>query len=171
MPATKLHSQYLSEGLEALAPGQLAVLAAATGLPTPPEHETAHDWWAPEEMAATCGTCRAMVDIIREQWEADPHARGWAEVYTVSREYGGPEEGGWYYDWWTRVLGVRIVRSDLPAFEAMLVRGGEGPFLGSVVDGVKVTSTRGSVIGGPDRVLKFNLWPCENESTVRPHYA
>jgi len=29
-------------------------------------------------------------------------------VYNVSRNYGGPEEGGWYYDW-TSILEVRKV--------------------------------------------------------------
>jgi hypothetical protein len=29
--------------------------------------------------------------------------RLYVTLYEVSRDYGGPEEGGWWYDWWTPV--------------------------------------------------------------------
>jgi hypothetical protein len=30
-------------------------------------------------------------------------------VYEISRHYGGPEEGGWWYDWYTPVCSVPLI--------------------------------------------------------------
>jgi len=33
-------------------------------------------------------------------------------VYAVTRHYGGPEEGGWWYNWYTHILGICVTNLD-----------------------------------------------------------
>lgn len=42
------------------------------------------------------------------QWRADrTFGAHWVNVYHMYQEYGGPEEGGWYYDSWEIVESIR----------------------------------------------------------------
>lgn len=41
-------------------------------------------------------------DEVREAEKAFEESPFVVSVYDVTRHYGGPEEGGWYYDWYER---------------------------------------------------------------------
>ena len=32
----------------------------------------------------------------------------WVTIYEVTRHYGGPEEGGWWYNWWEPVASFPV---------------------------------------------------------------
>ena len=59
-------------------------------------HSFCHE---PYEDFYYCGDCSANVELERER-PADWFS---VAVYELNRAYGGPEEGGWYYDTGTRV--------------------------------------------------------------------
>lgn len=52
----------------------------------------------------------------RELAEMDPKPEPikvvWVNAYRISRHYGGPEEGGWWYDWHTCIASMPISVSD-----------------------------------------------------------
>ena len=84
--------------------------------------------------------------------------------YLVSRHYGGPEEGGWWYDRWQ--------------FKCVMFEGSEErceDYAASLrqetwpVDG---THDRFSVLGDEgDWVIATEDRPCELQSKERPYYA
>jgi hypothetical protein len=36
----------------------------------------------------------------------------WVNAYSVSSEYGGPEEGGWWYDWYKCIASMPVQNND-----------------------------------------------------------
>lgn len=43
----------------------------------------------------------------------EPEGTVWVTVYEVTREYGGPEEGGWYYDHWRAIEEYRCTEEKI----------------------------------------------------------
>ena len=59
----------------------------------------------------------------------------YVNAYIVTREYGGPEEGGWYYDAGYPVASVPVfVVVDIPDEEIEEVRSGQSPWFQNVDD-------------------------------------
>ena len=107
----------------------------------------------------------------------------WVNVYEADRAYGGPEEGGWWYD----------VRT--PAYEVENVVYVDGEFGREVVSydrrliSCKVpyriahrvadklrekyphTGRRGSVLGGEDYDVVIQDHPPRHSPSERPHYC
>lgn len=122
---------------------------------------------------------------------------GYLSLYTVNRCYGGPEEGGWWYDAyvWTRVsfpfrakqdfIYVNINDEDEDPEPVMAWRayGDLEPedfqskvrlesmrsYLTELYD-VKETKRRYSVLGGDDTKFVFELEPGSLEDQPRPRY-
>lgn len=101
-------------------------------------------------------------------------------VYRIERCYGGPEEGGWYYDsgevveWYKlrrseRGHDGRIKRSVLRALLRDIAQR-----VGYVLNGneprPKGYRTRSSVIGGPDIEVRMSSFVPEHFPVSRPHY-
>lgn len=87
--------------------------------------------------------------------------------YTVDRCYGGPEEGGWWYDWsdFVRVVGVFATREDAETFQATLREAQDAE------DRESGHRSRYSVIGQPDTCYFIETVPGQWQDTERPHYC
>lgn len=106
-------------------------------------------------------------------------------VVEVSRHYGGPEEGGWWYDrstvlgWWkarrselahrssqrSPLYVERLTPEALRGFERVAKRD-----FGYLPVKPKGYRGRGSVIGQPDVELRFSPTLPQDYPTERPHY-
>lgn len=87
-------------------------------------------------------------------------------VYKVSREYGGPEEGGWYYDAGTPFNKVGnsftfATKEAAEEFKADLVKQFEP---------MQPRRNRNSVIGGPDIEVYIEDHKAEAFPAEKPHY-
>lgn len=82
----------------------------------------------------------------------------WVNVYSVSRCYGGPEEGGWWYD-----AGECIERMEVAADKA-----------GDVAEALRRqyprTGRRYSVLGGDDFDVKIEHEPGTYFPQYQPRY-
>jgi hypothetical protein len=86
--------------------------------------------------------------------------------YSVERCYGGPEEGGWWYDWLTfdRVVGVFPDHDDAIYFAQSMNKAASEDRVHSR------RPNRFSVNGGADLDFITEQTPGEARSTERPHY-
>lgn len=93
-------------------------------------------------------------------------------AYAVTRRFGGPEEGGWWYDEGMPLKSVRV-ESDEAADEAKAALWREfGPTYGfDPATGKRVSGrSRFSVIGDDDLIIIEESHPGENFPQQRPHY-
>jgi hypothetical protein len=61
------------------------------------------------------------LEALRRRLRApEPEKYRWVTVYDVSREYGGPEEGGWWYDCWSVVEEQRVLVEEAEAVKKSL---------------------------------------------------
>lgn len=81
-------------------------------------------------------------------------------LYSVTRCYGGPEEGGWWYDWYEHVRSFRPMKP----CRVERVQDREDAKMGSR------EKTRHLSNGGEDLVWMTEAIPGEFRSTERPHY-
>lgn len=84
----------------------------------------------------------------------------WVSAYSVSRHYGGPEEGGWWYDWRTLESSIRVNNAEQLERAKSLLSEVWCP-------GAK---TRHSVLGGTDAEVRIEDVSGEFASTERPYY-
>lgn len=85
-------------------------------------------------------------------------------AYAVTRHYGGPEEGGWWYDWYEPIQTVPTTSEDADR----------------IADGLRAKHSdndqngpqgRFSVLGnGSDLVVLVEDSPADCTTTTRPHY-
>lgn len=87
--------------------------------------------------------------------------------YSVDRRYGGPEEGGWWYDWWDFVTVREVFRDHQPDANAHrdALQAAQNQR-----DAESGERNRFSVIGTPDTVYVTEEQPGSMQSTERPHY-
>jgi len=86
-------------------------------------------------------------------------------VYEVSRHYGGPEEGGWWYDW-RQFTGQTYLRRGAEKIQKTV------DTLKQLLHEHQPRYDRFSCAnrGEPDLVVIIEMIPGENESTERPRY-
>lgn len=84
----------------------------------------------------------------------------WVTAYCVTRHYGGPEEGGWWYDWYESLQAVPVAVSDIDATITML----RDKYL-NIEHG-----DRFSMLGGAAVSVLVDDEPCSFETTERPRY-
>ena len=104
--------------------------------------------------------------------------------YSVSRHYGGPEEGGWWYDWCDFVRVVKVFDVDLSGAES--VNGAEGlsnvryehpvfEACRALNDGTDNRDHYGRdrfCVNGPSDVsYHVETYPGEDQTTERPYYC
>lgn len=91
----------------------------------------------------------------------------YVSAYTVDRCYGGAEEGGWYYDWYTfvSVVATRPTWEEARAFANLLDDAQREQ------DREEGKRERWSVIGSADTVYIVENVPGEERSTERPYYC
>ena len=61
-------------------------------------------------------------EVREEMKQRDKKNMVFVTLYEVSREYGGPEEGGWWYNWLTPVKSIRCRRSQSEATQNRLYK-------------------------------------------------
>lgn len=89
------------------------------------------------------------------------HSRvAYVTLYSVSREYGGPEEGGWYYDYW--VHEEHLGRCRFSRVHKMVDK------FRAIHEAPKCQ--RFNVRGGPDLQVGWDWSPGASATSARPHY-
>ncbi len=82
----------------------------------------------------------------------------WVNVYEVTREYGGPEEGGW---WFNRLICIDSQLTATPEEAvAQLTEEHSGRAHGNIY----------SVLGGLEIAVRIEEAEAKSETKVRPHY-
>jgi hypothetical protein len=72
-----------------------------------------------KDKAALVDALCIAIDLEEENgnvWEANEYraliskltGKVWVNVYSITREYGGPEEGGWWYNWYSLVEAKQV---------------------------------------------------------------
>jgi len=89
----------------------------------------------------------------------DGDRRRFVNVYDISQHYGGPEEGGWWYDWHQCVCTVEALDA---ADVAVVVEFLEKRFISEG----NIHSTRGGTLY--QVIAEYE--PAESQSKERPHY-
>lgn len=103
---------------------------------------------------------------------ASENVKRYINAYEVSRFYGGPEEGGWWYDSGLKLKSVEV-RDDYGATQAIdemwtefAETYGYDPLTHKRVRGL----TRSNLLGGSDLEIREESHPAENYPQQRPHY-
>lgn len=103
-------------------------------------------------------------DETRDWWRTPRpvEKKNWLTVYRVTRDFGGHEEGGWYYDYYEPLESVRCSNSrHVARFRAILER---------KYGHLQSDYPRHSVLSDGDiQILHENMWQ-ESATTVIPHY-
>lgn len=90
----------------------------------------------------------------------------YVNVYSVNRHYGGPEEGGWWYDSGELMLSVRVTGKDAGEVEAA-----ELILVGKLSESYSDTRSRYSMV---PRDVDYHVMIEEHEGKdwpeERPHY-
>lgn len=91
----------------------------------------------------------------------DPGLEVYVTVYEIERCYGGPEEGGWWYDDYTPLRVVPCLLSGAKEIRKRLQEdfSNEG------------RRDRFSVIGDSEYAINIELTMCESETRGRPVYC
>ena len=84
----------------------------------------------------------------------------YVNVYEMTRLYGGPEEGGWWYD-----AGELILSKKLPNVDAAY------DYAESLSEKYPSTGKRYSVLGGEDYAIHVDADPGEDFPKERPYYC
>lgn len=112
----------------------------------------------------------AILDVLADLTGIEPEYTGpWHVVkYDVTREYGGPEEGGWWYDWYANPVLISTTPEDYGA--ASLLKDELNKLAKKEREEDGRMQGRYSVLGGADEVYVVEKTVGESESTERPHY-
>jgi hypothetical protein len=89
-------------------------------------------------------------------------------VYEVTRHYGGPEEGGWWYNWYDALKTFKVPRAYHKLRNAVKLE----RWLGWVRDQFagREHGDIYSVRGGVMIDVMGESWPRQHESRQQPHY-
>lgn len=104
------------------------------------------------------------VDVEDESFGMARQTYFWLNIYTLSRRYGGPEEGGWYYNWQDLETAI-LVPAEWPEEKiAELVALMEEAY-------ARVAwGNLGGVLGGQEVIVVLENTKGETQSTTVPHY-
>jgi hypothetical protein len=97
-----------------------------------------------------------------EGWlNVGPEEMVYVNVYKVTRHYGGPEEGGWWYNWYdcievfpTKNKNAEVIEEELESENAHMK-------YGDIY----------SVLGGQDIQVRIEATPAESQTKERPYYC
>ncbi len=83
----------------------------------------------------------------------------YVNVYRVTRHYGGPEEGGWWFNWYECVKSIRVPRENF-GYALKEKLGKEFIGKGNIY----------SVLGGHDFLIFTENRKAQSETKERPYY-
>jgi len=92
-------------------------------------------------------------------------------AYAVTRHYGGPEEGGWWYNWYTPIKTVTLPKSHRRLNKRMIKK------VNSIGDAIKKEldyineGNIYSVLGGVMLDVAAEFFKHEFASTEQPHFC
>ncbi len=93
--------------------------------------------------------------------ECTKHHELWINVYEVTRHYGGPEEGGWWYNREECIFSDKIHKGEDPDRTKRKVE--------SEYEDLKEGNIY-SVLGGTEIYVKIESEKAETEDIIIPHY-
>jgi hypothetical protein len=109
-----------------------------------------------DEMEYTCPHCN------NEGWlDVSEDDMVFVNVYKVTRHYGGAEEGGWYYNWYTCIETFPVKNKNAHTVKEELESEHAHHKYGNIY----------SVLGGQDIAVMIEATPKESETTERPYYC
>ena len=83
-------------------------------------------------------------------------------IYAISRHYGGPEEGGWWYDWCEHRISFPVTPETIDDVQKQLTE---------LLEPMQPTYDRFSMANdGNDFEVLHERLQGEHQSTERPHY-
>lgn len=85
---------------------------------------------------------------------------GYINVYSITREYGGAEEGGWYYNDFDCISSVPCIHDDKEAMIELIKKATAPMVFGNIY----------SVLGGREIEIVWEKTKAESETKERPHY-
>lgn len=118
--------------------------------------------------------------------DARPCKAAYVTLYEVQSRYGGPEEGGWYYDWFTPVASQQVADEQTAHDLAEQIRekadqmttDATGEWARQMLESCEWAEARGidpadmDEPDGPTRFLVFfENFPGEYETKERPYYS
>jgi hypothetical protein len=98
--------------------------------------------------------------LSMEHYEYSDEHMGFVNVYEVTREYGGPEEGGWYYNSLRCIEAIPVRHSN--SYE--MVRWAKEQYKHIKHGNIY------SVLGGSELEVMWEENPCDSETQNRPYY-
>jgi hypothetical protein len=99
---------------------------------------------------------------VSSYWQLRPEAR-FVNVYSVTRRYGGPEEGGWYYDVGEVLASVPVTTDEDEASERRRLLVLFGP-------DYEDERSRFSVLGGANLEIYIEEHVGRDFPATTPHY-
>ena len=99
------------------------------------------------------------LDLLADKLDEDKIV--FVTAYEVTRHYGGPEEGGWWYNWYELIESVPIHRHDADEVAETLRAKYQNRVEGDI----------GSVLGGVAVQVAIEDEAGEVQSKERPHYS
>lgn len=96
----------------------------------------------------------------RDVYDRHRLTRVYVSVYFVTRHFGGPEEGGWWYNWHERIVTVATTLAGSEAVRSRLIRRYKNRQWGNI----------SSVHGGQEVHVMVEETAGEYETTEAPHY-
>lgn len=104
-----------------------------------------------------------LTDLFENYWMSLPRRFMYVNAYEIEQAYGGPEEGGWWYDVMTPCASIPV-RSMGEALDAA-----------NRLDGLMEQNYgderhRSSVVGGMDACVTFEDRFAYSQPETRPHY-
>ena len=107
-------------------------------------------------VCSRCNEEKKVLDVI-----TGPPPSIWVNVYFIERKYGGPEEGGWYYNWYTCVESVECKNEEeVEEMVSKLKDKYEDENFGNIY----------SVLGGQKVKVLEESYVAESHSMYRPQY-
>ena len=118
--------------------------------------------WSPdrEDWTSTVYQTTESLDCLQKFLEAR-YSRRYINVYCVTRQYGGPEEGGWWYNWRAYVKGYKFdtAKEAEESLEELSDLWHEGD-----------TGNIYSVLGGEEYNVILEEYYAQSKTRYRPHY-
>jgi hypothetical protein len=97
---------------------------------------------------------------MKEVDEMSENKLVYVNVYSVTRHYGGPEEGGWWYNWYTCIEVYPVKEKNAEIIQEELEEEHNYKKWGNIY----------SVLGGRDIIVYIEDEPKESETKERPYY-
>lgn len=101
-----------------------------------------------------------------------PSPPRWSSLYEIERCYGGPEEGGWWYDWLTPVACVRepFSQEDRRAMLERFRNEHGAVFRDDEIDGIKIPAHWSASPRRATHIVLDDDVPFSESSHTVPHY-